>query len=420
MGHLATGKWPTIRAAVLQRCLAVLTEATPEGTLTYTYDAHENLLTIASSNTNGASATYTYDALNRLASAKDNRIAAQGGPSNPTTYSYDPAGNLAGYAYPNTVQTGNVFNTLNRLTQTCQATTSPACSASSKLGSFTYTLGAAGNRTAVSVGITNTYDFENHMLKHGSVSMVYDGDGNRVTETAAGVTTKYLVDTLNPTGYSQVLDELVSGAVTRTYAYGLQRISENQVSGSTWTPTFYGYDGHGNVRFTTSATAAVGNTYTFDAFGAVIASTGTIANSYLYSGERFDSALNLYHLRARYYNMLTGRFETMDPGKETCCALRASQVGNIFDPATLHKYVYAQNNPVNRVDPSGKDAILDYAIELGEDEKTVEELRLVGLAVRDELVTACIEVNIAALEPEGIPTLQAYNLAKALCIALVD
>jgi RHS repeat-associated protein len=501
MGHLATGKWPTIRAAVLQRCLAVLTEATPEGTLTYTYDAHENLLTIASSNTNGASATYTYDALNRLASAKDNRVAAQGGPSNPTTYSYDPAGNLAGYAYPNTVQTSNVFNTLNRLAQTCQATTSPACSASSKLGSFTYTLGAAGNRTAVaelsgrgvsygydndyhllsetitsdpagnngsetytydgvgnrltlnstipslsgsntysydsndrlstdtydndgnttvSVGITNTYDFENHMLKHGSVSMVYDGDGNRVTETAAGVTTKYLVDTLNPTGYSQVLDELVSGAVTRTYAYGLQRISENQVSGSTWTPTFYGYDGHGNVRFTTSATAAVGNTYTFDAFGAVIASTGTIANSYLYSGERFDSALNLYHLRARYYNMLTGRFETMDPGKETCCALRASQVGNIFDPATLHKYVYAQNNPVNRVDPSGKDAILDYAIELGEDEKTVEELRLVGLAVRDELVTACIEVNIAALEAEGIPTLQAYNLAKALCIALVD
>ena len=34
-------------------------------------------------------------------------------------------------------------------------------------------------KTTASVGITNTYDFENHMLKHGSVSMVYDGDGNR-------------------------------------------------------------------------------------------------------------------------------------------------------------------------------------------------------------------------------------------------
>src|SRR6202030_3432883 len=37
-----------------------LTEATPEGTLSYTYDVHENLLTIASSNANGASMTYTY------------------------------------------------------------------------------------------------------------------------------------------------------------------------------------------------------------------------------------------------------------------------------------------------------------------------------------------------------------------------
>jgi RHS repeat-associated protein len=223
------------------------------------------------------------------------------------------------------------------------------------------------------------------------------------------VTTKYLVDTLNPTGYSQVLDELVSGSVTKTYTYGRQRISENQLSGSTWTPTFYGYDGHGNVRFTTSTAGTVGNTYQFDAFGAPIASTGTIANTYLYSGERLDSNLNLYQLRARYYNMLTGRFETMDP-----------YAGKITFPATLHKYGYTANNPVNRIDPSGKDAILNYAIELGEDEKTVEELRLVDLAVRDELVTACIQVVMSGLESAGVPTLEAYNIAKAQCIAVFE
>lgn len=50
------------------------TKATPDGTLSYTYDAHGNVLTIVSSNTNGASMTYTYDVLNRLASAKDNRV----------------------------------------------------------------------------------------------------------------------------------------------------------------------------------------------------------------------------------------------------------------------------------------------------------------------------------------------------------
>jgi hypothetical protein len=42
-------------------------------------------------------------------------------------------------------------------------------------------------------------------------------------------------------------------------------------------------------------------------FGAQIASTGTTPNPYLYSGERFDSNLSLYHLRARYYNMFTER-----------------------------------------------------------------------------------------------------------------
>src|SRR5439155_13258489 len=295
-------------------------KVTPEGTLNYTYDAHGNVLTINSSNTNGASMTYTYDALNRLASATDNRIAAQGGPSSPTTYSYDPTGNLTGYVYPNTVQTAKLFDPLNRLTQTCSATSSPACSAGTKLSSFAYTLGLAGNRTAVaelsarhvaygydadyvltsetitsdpagndyngtlgytydvvgnrtqmtstvsvlgtgtssfsydandrlstdgpdangnatsSGGVSNGYDFENRMTTYGTTTMVYDGDGNRVSETVSGVATKYLVDTLNPTGFPQVLDETVNGAVTRTYAYGLQRISENQLNGSTWTP----------------------------------------------------------------------------------------------------------------------------------------------------------------------------------------
>jgi hypothetical protein len=63
--------------------------------------------------------------------------------------------------------------------------------------------------------------------------MVYDGDGNRVRETVGSTTTNYLIDDLNPTGYPQVLDERVSGSVTRTYAYGLQRISENQLVSST-------------------------------------------------------------------------------------------------------------------------------------------------------------------------------------------
>jgi len=149
--------------------------------------------------------------------------------------------------------------------------------------------------------------------------------------------------------------------VTKTYTYGLQRISENQLSGSTWTPTFYGYDGHGNVRFTTSTAGTVGNTYQFDAFGAPIASTGTIANTYLYSGERFDQNIGLYYLRARYYNQATGRFVTMDP-----------VAGKIFDPKTLHKYVLTGNNPVNWIDPRGTEFEEDEEILEGDEVEQVE------------------------------------------------
>ncbi len=207
----------------------------------------------------------------------------------------------------------------------------------------------ANGNTKTSGSIPRTYDFENHLTGYGAVVINNDGDGNRVSETIGGVTTKYLVDTLNPTGYAQVLDEVVGTAVNRTYTYGLNRISENQLVGSTWTPSFYGYDGHGNVRFLTSSAGAVTDTFQYDAFGVLIGRTGSTANSFLYSGEQFDSTLNLYYLRARYYNPAVRRFQTAD-----------LYVGSIQDPVTLHKYLYTANNPVNAVDPTGYAAAAEY------------------------------------------------------------
>ena len=70
----------------------------------------------------------------------------------------------------------------------------------------------ANGNTVSSGGVAATYDFENHLIQKGGVSIVYDGDGNRVSKTAAGVTTTYWVDTLNPTGYAQVVYESFRGA----------------------------------------------------------------------------------------------------------------------------------------------------------------------------------------------------------------
>jgi hypothetical protein len=110
---------------------------------------------------------------------------------------------------------------------------------------------------------------------------VYDGDGNRVQETVAGVTTSYLVADQNLTGYAQVMDELQGGAVSRTYSYGLSLVSERQTLAGVASTSFYGFDGHGSVRYLTSSTGAVTDTYDYDAFGNLIFSTGTTPNNYL-------------------------------------------------------------------------------------------------------------------------------------------
>ena len=205
-------------------------------------------------------------------------------------------------------------------------------------------------------GVVYTYDSENHMTSatgNGKVvTMVYDAFGNRVSKTVNGVTTQYLVeDDVNPTGLPQVVEELVNGTVTRQYMYGLQRISENQLIANVWTPSFYGYDGGGSVRQLTNSVGVVTDTYEYDAFGNSFTKSGTTPNNYLYRGEQFDADLGLYYLRARYYNPQTGRFLSRDP-----------EDGNPTDPKSLHKYLYAGGDPVNMIDPMGREAEIEYKV----------------------------------------------------------
>jgi len=171
---------------------------TPFGTLSYTYDSAGDLLTLASSNTNGASLTYTYDKLNRLSTVTDNRLLAQGAASGATTYNYDEVGNLQNFTYPNGVTHAYTYDTLNRLTQLCVGTAAPGCAGGQKLASYVYTLGAAGNRTSVAelTGRTVGYVYDslyrltsetvsadpnNH---NGAISYTYDNVGNRKTLTS--------------------------------------------------------------------------------------------------------------------------------------------------------------------------------------------------------------------------------------------
>jgi RHS repeat-associated protein len=425
---------------------------------------------IQSSNTHGANVSYTYDDLDRLDTVVDHRLSG----NNTTTYSYDPASNVATAAYPNGLQSSFTYDALNRLTAMNAGTASysyqlgptgnrtQASESNGRTinwtydgiyrltnesitsdphsvdGSVAYGLDPVGNRltesssiagvnsgsygynaddevstesydlngnTLTTGGKTFTYDAENHLtgmsVSGTTVSIVYDAFGNRVSKTVNGVTTKYLVeDDVNPTGYPQVLDELTSGVVTRTYTYGLQRISQDQLISGVWSPSFYGYDGGGNVRQLTNSAGTVTDTYEYDAFGNDVYHTGTTPNNYLYRGEQYDSDLGLYYLRARYYNPLTGRFLSRDPGKSRTAAPDATRKDlnsdanqevsfylfggpastpvssstqgclssslsdeDIRVPQSQHKYNYANSDPINRIDPSGRDSLIEFSLE---------------------------------------------------------
>jgi RHS repeat-associated protein len=341
------------------------------GASSMTYDAVGNLSSVTTPN--GVSHSYTYNNLNRLTN-----VSLSKGATTLASYAYTLG--AAGNRLSVTEQNGRVvsysYDALYRLTQE-QIANDPIAANNGTLG---YSYDAVGNRlsrasTITAVASSNStydnndrlssdaydangntvssngngygYDFENRLLKLNAgtaneVSYVYDGDGNRVSKTVGGVTTKYLVDVNNLTGYAQVVEEIVSGAVQRVYVYGHMRISQQQFISGNWQASYYGYDGHSSVRYLTDATGVVTDSYTYDAFGALIHQTGTTPNAYLYAGEQFDTSLGLYYNRARYLNTNTGRFWTMD-----------AYEGDRYDPASLHKYTYASSDPINGTDPSG-------------------------------------------------------------------
>jgi len=100
----------------------------------------------------------------------------------------------------------------------------------------------------------------------------------------------------------------------------------------------YLYDGLGSTRQLVNDAQNTTDTYSYEAFGNLMSSTGTTANPYKYVGSLgyYQTGSSLQHLGARYYMPDIGRFITQDP------------LG-----AGMNWYAYVENNPVGFVDPMG-------------------------------------------------------------------
>ncbi len=129
-----------------------------------------------------------------------------------------------------------------------------------------------------------------------------------------------------------------NGDIRGIYDYGNERLNYYDEEDDTYS---YLYDGKGSVSELAGEKGTGVVSYTYSLYGETSA-YGESANPYTYNAEYTDDVTGNQYLRARYYRPATGNFLTMD-----------SETGDTEEPASLNRYTYAGNDPVNMGDPSG-------------------------------------------------------------------
>jgi RHS repeat-associated protein len=294
----------------------------------------------------GRRVEYEYDELYRLLSEN---ITAPGSaqPTRRMKYQYDDVGNRL--MRDDTVEgaTSYSYDANDRLrTQTLAGQVT------------TYRYDENGNTVAKAVnGVDSTryeWDFENRLNAADTnadgvldVAYKYDQNGIRVSQTLYpnGTTeiTRFFIDP--NLSYSQVLEEYTPGGIISvSYVHGLDLISQDRhlETGK----SLYHVDGLGSTRALSNVNGLITNSYHYDAFGQVIHQSGLTENNFLFAGEYRNFETGLDYLRSRYLDFATGRFASRD-----------SFEGFMQHPIMLHKYLYANANPIMGIDPSGYETV---------------------------------------------------------------
>lgn len=299
---------------------------------TYTYDAVGNRLTLSEGS--GRNVAYTYDALDRLVTENE---------GTPVTYGYDAAGNRTSVDVGGAVTT-STYDDNNRLLTA---------------GALSFGYDLNGNTTSINDGaetVTYTYDGIDRLVgvaspTLGNTTFAYDERDLRVRRVENGTTTDFVVDPIDGSGVGQVLAELDnSGAVQTGFVHGGDLLSMLRSGGNSYFHT----DALGSNRLLTDGAGAATDEYDYDGYGRLSFANGTTPNDYLFAGEQVDPAANgAYYLRARYMDPRFGRFLTPD-----------KYPADPRVPITLNRYLYANANPVNMIDPTGQFSLVSVSVSI--------------------------------------------------------
>jgi RHS repeat-associated protein len=163
-------------------------------------------------------------------------------------------------------------------------------------------------------------------------SFKYDPFGRRIYKSSSSATSVYAYD-----GDNLIEETNAAGAIVARYAQsGL--IDEPLAMLRSGTTSYYDADGLGSVTSLSNGAGALVQTYTYDSFGNLTASSGSLPNPFRYTGRDFDTETNLQFSRARYYDPNAGRFLSEDPMRFK---------------AGINFYQYVKNNAANLADPYG-------------------------------------------------------------------
>jgi RHS repeat-associated protein len=249
------------------------------------------------------------------------------------------------------------------------------CSSWTYQGHLTYTYDAASNRTDAGASYLAG---SNHIRNFAGCSYSTDNDGNvtsetcptlsktfawdarnRLTQAVVGTTTydvRYDAEgrvarlDVNGTATKYFLwdgDDLLaelnsSGAIVLEYSYfpGMDNLHAVK-KGSSSTIYYAHRDLQGNVITLTDG-STVSRTYAYSAWGADIGGTdgagfnGT--DRARWKGALLFGEFGLYHMRARWYHPVQGRFFSEDP---------------IGLAGGINPYLFGADDPINGIDPSG-------------------------------------------------------------------
>ena len=197
-------------------------------------------------------------------------------------------------------------------------------------GSMTTGYDLTDPTAVVSRGITYTTDNLPDSVTRGTVStnFTYDGPGRRAKKTAGSNTTVYVND----------LYEIINAAATKYIFAGNLRIAK--IAGSDI--KYFHKDHLGSSTVMTGASGLSVETSEYLPYGGNRDQNGTSVSDYKFTDQELDTSTGLYNYDARLYDPVIGRFITPD-----------TIVPDIYDPQSLNRYSYCQNNPLIYTDPIG-------------------------------------------------------------------